>query len=253
MDARDIVLEGVELHAYFQPYHLNLSNGGRPPHTSHTAGNSGELLTRPGGNPSHVEAYFSNLTVDQHFTVLEWHLGLAKELSVKTNTHVSINLHNSVINDEENRERLLYILRAFHTPLTFEFTETYPMPAVAIANRLLREIRKLGHSTALDDFGTGLNGMSLLTDFDFDIIKIDRSLTFDLAERLKKKKMLGLILKMLEVLGRDHVVEGIDDADVYEFLVGLGFTQFQGFLFEKPLPVGEFLATHSTPREENNP
>lgn len=249
MASHELSLDGMALHAYFQPYHLNLASGGRPPHVVPGYDISGEILTRPVGLSSPVEEFFSELTVDQHFAVLSWHLELARDLARYAGALTSINLHNSTVQEQEGRERLMSALRTDTPPLTFEFTETYPMPPQDIANKLLREIRRLGHTTALDDFGTGLNGISLLTDFDFDIIKIDRSLTFDLAERLEKQRMLALILKMLDVLGRDHVVEGIEDVEVYGLLLDIGYSQFQGFLFDAPILIEDFIArtqrTHS--------
>lgn len=252
MASSDMTLNGTLLHAYFQPYHVNLANGGRPPHTFGDASCSGELLTRPEGHASKVEEFFSELSIDDHFEILAWHLQLAQDLRDSVSAHTSINLHNSVIHSQHDRDRLLEMLQELDVPVTLEFTETFPMPSRDVANKVLRSIRKLGHQTALDDFGTGLNGMSLLTDFDFDVIKIDRSLTFDISDRLEKKRTLALMLKMLEVLGRDHVVEGIEDVDVYEFLLEIGFTQFQGFLFDAPLPLQEFLATQSQSDEEAN-
>jgi EAL domain-containing protein (putative c-di-GMP-specific phosphodiesterase class I) len=242
MDPWVFDVDGVTLRAYFQRYQLNLAHGGRPSRLTTESTISGELLTRPDDTSVSVEEFFSALSVEQHFRILTWHLGIATTLARDAHAHTSINLHNSVLHKAEDRQRLLDVLQGHETPVTFEFTETYPMPSVREANVLLREIRRLGHTTALDDFGTGLNGMSLLTDFDFDIIKIDRSLTFDLTLRLEKKKMLALILKMLEVLGRDHVVEGIEEVDVYEFLSEIGYVQFQGFLFDKPMPVGDFIS-----------
>lgn len=251
MASSTMTLNGTQLSARFQPYHVNLASGGRPPHTVGDVRASGELLTRPEGHASQVEEFFSGMSLADHFTVLDWHLELARELASQANVHTSINLHNSVIHEEDHRTRLLSLLDASSVPLTLEFTETYPMPPRDVANKFLRSIRKLGHRTALDDFGTGLNGMSLLTDFDFDIIKIDRSLTFDIADRLEKKRMLALILKMLEVLGRDHVVEGIEEVEVYEFLLDIGYTQYQGYLFDSPIPIDEFISQqHQLPEVE---
>lgn len=242
MNANSIDLHGAKLVAFFQPYHVNLTRGGRPPHQPGDSRLSGEILTRPNIEVSSIEEFFSELSVDEHFTVLEWHLELAEQLSEQTHTHAAVNLHNSVIQEEEGRARLLELVKSCRAHFTFEFTETYPMPPRTVANTLLRELRRLGHQTALDDFGTGLNGMSLLTDFDFDVIKLDRSLTFDIEDRLEKQRMVALILKMLEVLGRDHVVEGIEDVPVYDFLLEIGYTQFQGYLFDEPKPIENFLA-----------
>lgn len=241
MASHELILDGTVLHAYYQPYHVNLTSGGRPPHQPTDFAVAGELLTRPVGVTTPVEDFFSTLTVDQHFDVLTWHLELADELAKEARALTSINLHNSIIQEEKGRTMLMDALRSFSTPLTFEFTETYPMPPQDIANKLLRDIRRLGHTTALDDFGTGLNGMSLLTDFDFDVVKIDRSLTWDLGERLEKQRMMALILKMLDVLGRDHVVEGVEDVEVYKLLLEIGYSQFQGFLFDTPVLIGDFM------------
>jgi EAL domain-containing protein (putative c-di-GMP-specific phosphodiesterase class I) len=156
--------------------------------------------------------------------------------------HLAININNMIVETDESRTRFLAIVERASAPTTFEFTETYPMPPIAASNRLLRDIRTLGHTSALDDFGTGLNGMSLLTDYDFDIIKIDRSLVFDLPGRAEKQKTLRLVLEMLRVLGKDHVVEGIETQEVLDILTGMGYSTFQGYLIGKPAPVARVVA-----------
>lgn len=199
--ARTLTLRGIELTAYFQRYHLEPG----PQDAAPSRRARGELLSRPPASVPNIERFFSELTVPEHFALLEWHLALAEELSVTCDTQASLNLHNSVVHTEADRRRLLDLISQSPVPLIFEFTETYPMPPPQVANPLLRELRRLGHSTALDDFGSGHSGRSLLTDYDFDAVKIDRSLTFDVAERPERRQLLRLMLRMLQVLGRDHV------------------------------------------------
>ena len=112
---------------------------------------------------------------------------------------------------------------------------------IVTPRRFLRELRERGHQTALDDFGTGLNGMSLLTDYDFDIVKVDRALTFDVANRVEKQKTLALIQQMLAVLGKRHVIEGVEDQVVFDLLCAAGFTTFQAFLFHRPAPLADVM------------
>lgn len=242
MISDELVLNGTKLKVRFQPYfRANPASSEISIATSELT-SFGELLTQPDGIESDIEKYFSSLGEDENFEILAWHIKIAQQLNEDLNIHAAINLHNSLVQNVSGRNRLLALLKEAKTPLTFEFTETFPMPAKGIANQLLRDIRKLGHHTALDDFGTGLNGMSLLTDCDFDIIKIDRSLTIDLVSKPEKRQMLSLILKMLNVLGREHVVEGVEDSVVYEILIEIGYTQFQGFLFGKPVSLPELVA-----------
>lgn len=201
----------------------------------------GELLSRPEGFV-HIEEYFAGLDYAQHLELLTRQLEIKEWFCARTECRMSINVDNALIDTAEQRATLLDVVSRFPTPTTFEFTETHPMPPVEVSNRLLRDLRDLGHLSALDDFGTGLNGMSLLTDYDFDVVKIDRSLVFDITDRVEKQKTVKLINQMLNVLGKRHVVEGIDDEEVYRLLKKAGFTTYQGFLFFRPEPIEDAMA-----------
>lgn len=198
----------------------------------------GEILTQL-ANAMDPAKYFSRLSVRDEFAVLKWQLRLKDELFGLTNAGVSINVHSSMVETGANREKFMSATAASKVPTTFEFTQSYAMPPVAVSNPLLADMRRLGHRTAMDDFGMGLNGMSLLTDYDFHIIKVDRSLTADLPERREKREVLALLCRMLEVLGKSHVVEGVETEEVHRILLDAGYTVFQGFLFHRPEPIDE--------------
>ncbi len=221
------------LAAWFQQYET-------PPNHSP----KGELLSRiePGVVP---EEFFAGLDIPDQLRVLEWHLGVAEAIAADSPIHVSINLHNSLVADEADRARFLEQISSRSTSITFEFTETHPMPSLGEANRLLRDIRERGHLSALDDFGTGLNRTSLLTDYDFDVIKIDRSLHAGVEANPTRSRSLKLLFDIIELLGKAHVVEGVETDAAHEALLEIGFSTFQGFLFHRPEPVVEYLAASS--------
>jgi EAL domain-containing protein (putative c-di-GMP-specific phosphodiesterase class I) len=204
----------------------------------------GELLSRP-TPPDRPEAFFASLSLDDQLGIFSWLVSTAEKIYHSTGCTTSINIHNSLIAADEGRDEFLRLCDSTQVPLVLEFTETYPMPPIDASNMMLRQLREMGHKSALDDFGTGLNGMSLLTDYDFDIIKLDRSLTFDLLHRVEKQKTIKLIHQILDVLGKDHVAEGIETQEVLDILVSHGFKTFQGFLFAQPVPVDEFLTDRS--------
>lgn len=237
MQPLELTVEGVLLVPYFQAYACVLPE----------AREKGEMLTRPEvARPT--EEFFSGLALESQFAILEWQIDLQRRLAADTGALASINVHNRVVESDDSRERFLELVSTASAPTTFEFTETYPMPPVAASNRLLRDIRDLGHTSALDDFGTGLNGMSLLTDYDFDIIKLDQSLVFDLPSRVEKQKTLRLMLEMLQVLGKQHVVEGVETEEVFDILKELGYTTFQGYYFGRPQPLGDLLTSSEEAR-----
>ena len=231
----EIAVDGVNLVPYFQRY-MSLTD---------PEGVQGELLSRPTGGQT-PENVFATLGLEDQFRVLEWQMQLQQQLHEELGAHVSINVHNRVVEEAEGRRRFLDLVSRASAPATFEFTETYPMPPVMTSNPVLNSLRTLGHSSALDDFGSGLNGMSLLTDYDFDIVKIDRCLILDIGHRPEKRKTLRLMLEMLEVLGKQHVVEGVETEEMFLTLQELGYETFQGYYFDRPAPVAELLAGESS-------
>jgi EAL domain-containing protein (putative c-di-GMP-specific phosphodiesterase class I) len=196
----------------------------------------GELLTRPNSYLA-TEQYFNQSKIGDLFAILEWHLRLVEELHRDFGVDLSINIHNSMVESASDRDRFLELLSREEHSVTFEFTETRPMPQPDVSNRLLRSIRELGHRSSLDDFGTGYNGISLLTDYDFDVIKIDRSLVAGFETQIEKQQAMRLLARMLDVLGKSHVVEGVETENAHEFLLDAGFSVFQGYLFHQPEPV----------------
>lgn len=192
----------------------------------------GELLCRPvdGSSP---DAFFHGLSASDQATVVRWQGALISLLPTGT---VAVNIHNRLLSDERDRTLFLSLTEAIR-PSVFEFTEAFPMPEALVANRLLRDLRSQGHRAALDDFGTGLNGVSLLTDYDFDIVKIDRSTIGNLPFRPERVARLRLMREMLGLLGKRSVVEGVEDSETYALLVEIGFTTFQGFHFAQAINV----------------
>ncbi|CAB4872550.1 unannotated protein [freshwater metagenome] len=228
--ATTIMVGGVPIEAVFHRYHF----------VSAADEISGEILSRPLGVDC-IEDFFSSLSWVDSMRVLAWQFEMKEALWAKHRAHCSVNVHNSVLVEANQRASFIELVRAFPSPMTLEFTETYPMPAAAISNELLGDLRGLGHRTALDDFGAGLNGMPMLTDYDFDIIKIDRSFVHDVDTRPEKQKTLTLMARALTALGKDHVVEGVGSSRILEILQAAGFSTFQGFHFSVPCLVRDML------------
>lgn len=224
-----IVVRGIPVSLVFQEYRHDLPQR-----------RSGELLSRPAGVIA-LEQFFRDLTLAEHLQVLEWQLEWKDELVRADDICASINVHNSIVATESQRRGFLSLLAGFPGTCVIEFTETYPMPDAMDANRLMRDLREMGHKTALDDFGTELNGASLVNDIDFEIVKVDRSIVIGAQGNPTFEPAMRLMAKLLEVLGRQSVVEGIEDEGTYQYLREMGFTTFQGFHFHRPEPILDFL------------
>ncbi|WP_439107734.1 EAL domain-containing protein [Congregibacter sp.] len=195
-----------------------------------------ELLSRPvgGGDIPDLEAFFQKLPVEAHLDLVKWHVQIAREVHAALGVPVCINVDNQIFLEERYTHHLYSLIERNRLPLVFEFTEMNPMPSVDRVHPVFRRLREHSVQIALDDFGAGFNGMSLFTDYDFDIVKIDRALVKDVAVRAKKAQVLGLLADMITTLGKSHVVEGLETEEQLMSLQRLGFTTFQGFFFHRP-------------------
>ena len=206
-----------------------------------------ELLSRPQMLPDghSIEEYFANMSSADLLEVVELQMKVAARFHENGIGVCSINVDNLILTDIAHQESLLSLARHYRIPVIFEFTEVHPMPPVEVVNPVFNELRKNGVMSSLDDFGTGFNGMSLFVDYDFDIVKVDRSLIADVEGRTKKAEVLRLLARMVETLGKSHVVEGVETAEQVNVLRALGFHCFQGYHFHRPQPAEEFLNGHA--------
>lgn len=118
--------------------------------------------------------------------------------------------------------------------LMFEFTENEHMSDVAHVSNIVSEYRRMGFTTALDDFGAGYAGLSLLSQFQTDLIKIDMELLRDIdANNVKQAIVRGLVGIAAE-LGITLLAEGVETEAELSVLKALGIDLFQGYYFARP-------------------
>ena len=107
-----------------------------------------------------------------------------------------------------------------------------PVRAAAV----LEGLKRLGVRLCLDDFGTGYSSLSALSQYPFDLVKLDRVLTASAAADAKAARMLGAILGVAGAAECMAIAEGIETASPLEVVRDLGCDGGQGFLFASPAP-----------------
>jgi diguanylate cyclase (GGDEF)-like protein len=121
--------------------------------------------------------------------------------------------------------------------LTLEVTEAMAMTSTEDAARALAQLRRQGVHVALDDFGTGFSSLQYLGDLPADTIKIDRS--FVDSSRAHNHTTLEAIVTLAQKLGMQVIAEGIEREEDVERLTRLGSLMGQGYLFARPMSVGD--------------
>ena len=100
--------------------------------------------------------------------------------------------------------------------------------------------KDLGLSISLDNFGAGYSSIKYLQTLPISMIKIDRSLIFDLSSNLDHQMAVKGIIELAHVLGYEVSAEGVETKKESTILSKLGCDHAQGYLFSKPIPVFEF-------------
>lgn len=119
--------------------------------------------------------------------------------------------------------------------LKVEITET-TLIVNPNAARALDRIKALGASISIDDFGTGYSGLSYLSRFPIDDLKIDQSFTRRLAEDRRAAEIVRSVVQLARELDIGAVAEGIEDPTQARMLREMGVKLGQGYLFGRPAP-----------------
>jgi diguanylate cyclase (GGDEF)-like protein len=123
--------------------------------------------------------------------------------------------------------------------LELEITESLPVRKDKAILEILRSLHATGVRIALDDFGSGYSSLSYLLGFPFDTIKIDRVFVAGLRTCDGHVAILRAITGLASSLRVNATAEGVETEEQFEFLVSLGCTEMQGYLFGKPVPASE--------------
>lgn len=134
---------------------------------------------------------------------------------------------------------------AFHqinpSRLKLELTESLLLGNIEETITSMSALGDLGVQLSLDDFGTGYSSLQYLKRLPLYQLKIDQSFVRDLVIGNRDQTIVRTIIAMAENLNLNVLAEGVETPEQLRHLLGDNCTQFQGYLFSKPLPIDEFL------------
>ena len=155
-----------------------------------------------------------------------------------TDADLSINFFpNAVYEPRQCLRRTLNAAEAAGFPLEriiFEITEVEEVRSQEHLRNIMCEYQKMGLRVAMDDFGAGHSGLSLLSVFQPDIIKIDRAMIAHIDERPASLAIVRSIVRICDDLNIQIIGEGIEREQEVRVLCDLGIDLMQGFFFALP-------------------
>jgi diguanylate cyclase (GGDEF)-like protein/PAS domain S-box-containing protein len=170
--------------------------------------------------------------------VLEQACIKAQELNNHPNKELTVAINISVkqfgdCNFVKNSKDIIEKNNCKPSLLEFEITETV-MQDVFSSIKIVKELKEMGIKISMDDFGTGYSNLSILSEMDIDILKIDRSFVSKMCENQKSLTLVKTIINMGQSLGFEMVAEGIETEKQLELLKQLNCDIGQGYYFSPP-------------------
>jgi EAL domain-containing protein (putative c-di-GMP-specific phosphodiesterase class I) len=127
--------------------------------------------------------------------------------------------------------------------LVIEIVEHSPPLDVPGFRRSLTELREAGLTIALDDVGLGQSNYKMILDVRPEIYKLDRYLVAGAWSDPYRQVILDSLARMVRRLEARAVAEGVEDGHELIAVEAAGIDLVQGFLFARPLPRLELVAS----------
>jgi len=167
--------------------------------------------------------------------------------------HLSVAVNLSVLQFRRgNLEKVvLDALQASGLPhrfLELEVTESVLVEQHDELVTTLERLRRFGIRVAIDDFGTGYCNIAYLKRLPATKLKMDQSLTREIAGSPRDASIARTIIQLAHELELATVAEGVETDPQCQVLQGLGCDQAQGYLFSRAVPGEAFAALCASER-----
>lgn len=184
---------------------------------------------------SHMDFHVLELVCDQ---MIQWAQTLDQY------PKISVNFSRQTLMEPDVVERITRICAKWQvspSQITIEVTESAGRLSQQQLSLLIQGFRDAGFSVALDDFGSHYSNLSILTDIDFQLIKLDKSL-IDQVGLLEKGTNVAksLISLCRDTLTTPTLAEGVETLAQLEMLRSFSCDYAQGYYFSRPISAAAF-------------
>ncbi|MCR4793336.1 MAG: EAL domain-containing protein [Lachnospiraceae bacterium] len=121
--------------------------------------------------------------------------------------------------------------------LHIEITESMIASDEELMRNVIKNFRDAGYEVWMDDFGSGYSSLTLLKDYDFDMLKLDMKFLSDLGE--KSRSIVSSTISMAKDIGIKTLAEGVETEEQLQFLSDVGCGMIQGYYYGKPEPIDD--------------
>ncbi len=221
--------------------------------TGRVAGSEGLIRPMPGSgfaNPGELfdAAELAGRTVELDLACLE--IVAAGAVGMSPESILTLNLSPRTLEaDDFSAGSLVALVRKVGldpTRIVLELTEREQIEEMERLRRNVTACRAAGFRLAADDVGAGNAGLRLLSQLQFDIVKIDLSLVQGGAGQESSMSVIAALQDLARRWGASVIAEGIETPAQLRAVRALDIGAGQGYLLSRPIPAEDVIALESS-------
>ena len=197
--------------------------------------------------PNDFIPYFekSGMIIKMDFIIFEEVLRLLKSWKAcgKTLIPISVNVSRAHLLSGDFVEKLIKLVSKYDIErkyLCLEITESMFAGTGQNGYHIIQELHEKGFNIYLDDFGTAYSNLNSLSEINFDVIKIDKSLVDNIHKSDKALTIFKSVVSMSKALGLKILVEGVEYQKQLDIAIAEKCDIIQGYIFSKPVKINTF-------------
>jgi len=153
---------------------------------------------------------------------------------------IAINISGQTLGDPQFLEFVVECLDrtgALPAQICFEISEAAVIANLEQARRFVGVLHGMGCQFAIDDFGSGVASFSNLRNLPLDYLKIDGSLTQNLARDSVNQAMVAAMIKLARSLKFKVIAEQVEEDSAADAVRRMGVDFLQGYAIGRPKPL----------------
>lgn len=157
---------------------------------------------------------------------------------------VSVNLSRQDFFIPHFYDDIIAMVKTYHVPLkmlNLEVTERMMSSHNKVIFDTLHKLQDYGFEIWMDDFGSEYSSLNMMSQFHFDVIKLDMNFMRNFKSGNHSRNIISSIVALTKTMGGKTLSEGVEEEGQYAFLKSIGCDMIQGYYFFKPQPKNVFL------------
>ncbi len=130
----------------------------------------------------------------------------------------------------------------------FDISESAAANAIDHLSVSMYRIIKSGCSFSLDDYGTGYSNLSGIIELPFTMVKIDRTLVWNMESDTRIDIVMTNMIDMFKGLGLSILAEGIENEEQVNYMKRFGVDYIQGYYYSSVFTEEQLLETFPVAR-----